>query len=78
MIMKKYKVPVEWAMSGYLVVDAANPTEAIEKARDMADTCPLPEGEYIDGSFMINSDEGQPAEELSSLLTDVYLSLEEI
>ena len=53
--MKKYKVPVEWAMSGYLVVDAANPTEAIEKAREVADTCPLPEGEYIDGSFIINS-----------------------
>lgn len=71
--MSKFRVPVEWAMCGWVTVEAETPTEAIKTVREQSDTIPLPEdGEYIDGSFKINSDDHQPADDLAELLTDMY------
>ena len=76
---KKFKVPVEWAMCGWVEVEADTPEEAVAAAREKLDDFPLPtDGEYIDSSFQINSDEGQPDSELAKLLTSVFGLIEEV
>lgn len=50
--MKKYEIPVTWMMRGSLNIEADSLAEAIKKAHDE----PLPNGEYIDGSFEIDND----------------------
>lgn len=48
---KLYRIPVEWAVSGVMLVEADSLAQAIEKA----DEEPLPEaGDYIDGTFNVN------------------------
>ena len=55
--MKKvFKIPCEWEVYGYLDIEAKNIKEAIKKAKQEAETCALPEGDYIDGSFKLNLD----------------------
>ena len=57
--MKKityYKIPVNWEMSGYLTIPASNEKEAIDMAEMEADTCKLPDGEYVNDSFAIDDD----------------------
>jgi hypothetical protein len=46
----KYKIPVTWEMFDYLIVEAENLEEAIEKAHSE----PLTSGDYIDGSFTVD------------------------
>ena len=53
--MAKFRVAVEWSMYGEVEVDADTLQEAIEKVEDDLDM-PLPEGEYIDDSFVVNSE----------------------
>lgn len=65
---RKYKIPVEWAMSGSIIIEASSPTEAIALAREQLHELQLPEGYYIDGSFVINSDHGQSDEKLAKEL----------
>lgn len=52
-LMKKlYRIPVEWTVSGTMLVKAENLAEAIEEA----DNAPLPKAsEYIEGSFLVNN-----------------------
>ncbi len=50
--MKTYKIPVQWVMTGEIEVQANSLKEAIEAAYD-AD---LPQGEYLDDSFMVEED----------------------
>jgi len=48
---KLYRIPVEWAVTGTLLVEAESLSEALLEAED----APLPEPEdYIDGTFEIN------------------------
>ena len=57
--MKKityYKIPVSWEMSGYLTIPASNEKEAIDMAEMEADNCKLPDGEYVNDSFVIDDD----------------------
>ena len=49
--MKTYKIPVFWAMSGIVEIQA----ESMEEAILMAEHAPVPEnGEYMDCSFEVD------------------------
>jgi hypothetical protein len=51
MTKKLYRIPVEWAVTGTLLVEAESLSEALLEAED----APLPEPEdYIEGTFEIN------------------------
>ena len=51
MAKKLYRIPVEWAVTGTLLVEAESLSEALLEAED----APLPEPEdYIEGTFEIN------------------------
>jgi len=51
--MKTFKVSVEWALCGIVKVEAETIEEAIEKIENDPDV-PLPDGNYLDGSFMVH------------------------
>lgn len=51
---KMWKIPVTWEMYGMVCYEADTIDEAIEKA--LNDDGPLPEGEYVDGSFTVSED----------------------
>jgi len=53
--MKTYKVAVTWEVCGEVEVVANNLKAALKKARK-DDTIPLPEGNYIDGSFEVDEE----------------------
>jgi hypothetical protein len=46
----KYKIPVYWTMFDTMDVEADSLKEAVSKAIDIM---PLPEGDYVDGSFTV-------------------------
>ena len=51
MAKKLYRIPVEWAVTGTLLVEAESLSEALVEAED----APLPEAEdFIEGTFEIN------------------------
>ena len=51
MAKKLYRIPVEWAVTGTLLVEAESLAEALIEVEDT----PLPEAQdYIEGTFEIN------------------------
>ena len=51
MTKKLYRIPVEWAVTGTLLVEAESLSEALLEAED----APLPEPEdFIEGTFEVN------------------------
>jgi hypothetical protein len=52
-----YKIYVSWECYGQMEVKANSLKEAIEKAELL--NYPLPEGEYVDGSFIVDEYELQ-------------------
>ena len=48
---KTYKIPVSWEVYGSVEIDAESVEEAINIFDEQSDDIPLPEGNYIDGSF---------------------------
>ena len=64
--MSYFKVPVIWEMMGYLQVEADSPEDAVQKAKEMALTCPLPDGEYLNDSFEVD-EEGEPLEVIDAI-----------
>lgn len=50
-----FKIPVIWEMYGYLQIEAVSLDEA--KVKALEDDVPLPEGNYIDGSISLDSEE---------------------
>jgi len=52
--MKKYKIAVDWEMYGEIEIEADSLEEAIQIAIEDNPSIPLPEGEYIDGSWKVN------------------------
>jgi hypothetical protein len=51
--MKLYKIPVEWTMTGTVEVESESLLEAIDEAYEAS----LPDdGEYMDGSFVVQED----------------------
>ena len=53
--MSKFKVAVEWSMCGTIEVEAETLNEAICFAESDSDI-PLPEGDYLEGSFLVNAE----------------------
>ena len=57
--LETFYIPVVWEMCGTVSVEAKTLKEAIEIVRDDNDDIPLPEGNYVDGSFQLSTeDEG--------------------
>lgn len=51
MAKKLYRIPVEWAVTGTILVEAESLAEALVEAED----APLPEAQdFIEGTFEIN------------------------
>ena len=51
MAKKLYRIPVEWAVTGVMLVEAESLSQALVEAED----APLPEAqEFIEGTFEIN------------------------
>ena len=51
--LKKYQIPVEWVMVGFVEVEADSLEEAISKARENRG---LPHGEYLQSSYRVQED----------------------
>jgi hypothetical protein len=52
MAKKLYRIPVEWAVTGTMLVEADSLAEALIEAED----APLPQAtDYIEGTFEINT-----------------------
>lgn len=52
------KVAVTWQSCGFVEIDAPTMEEAMAYFNENADNIPLPEnGEYVDGSFELSSDD---------------------
>ena len=47
----KIKLPVTWEVFGIVEVEANSIEEAMEKFDETCDLIPLPDGDYVDGSF---------------------------
>lgn len=55
--MKQWIIPVSWRECGVVYIEAKTLTEAIEIAKDVDGTIPLPEGEYLDDSWTVDYDD---------------------
>lgn len=53
----KFILPVTWSVSGFVTVEAPTLKAAIEKFKDISDEIPLPEGEYVDDSFELSTED---------------------
>ena len=51
--MNKFKIPVSWECYGEVEIEANSLDEAIKIALEKQDELPLPESNYVDGSFKI-------------------------
>lgn len=62
------KVPVTWEMCGYVDIKADTMEEAMEIFDNEQDYIKLPDnGEYIDGSFRLSSNDVEEMEAMSEL-----------
>lgn len=60
------KVAVTWEMCGYVDIDADTMEEAMEKFNNESDYIKLPtNGEYVDGSFQLTSDDVEEMEAMA-------------
>ena len=60
------KVAVTWQMCGYVDIPADTMEEAMEKFNNESDYIKLPtNGEYIDGSFQLTSDDVEEMEAMA-------------
>lgn len=50
--MSEYRIPLVWEVYGHVWVKADTEKEAIEIA--LEPECPLPEGNYVDGSIRVD------------------------
>lgn len=61
------KVTVTWEMCGYVDIEADTMEEAMEKFKKESDYIKLPDGEYVDGSFRLTSENVEEMEVMSDL-----------
>lgn len=47
----KIKLPVTWEMCGFVEVEADSVEDAVDMFDEITDELPLPDGDYVDGSF---------------------------
>lgn len=70
--MREFKIPVEWAMCGTVCIEANSVEEAYDIFKETIDDLPLPEGEYMDGSFQMSPMDDMTPEEYIEFATDNY------
>ena len=51
------RLAVTWEMAGYVDVEANTLEEAMEKFREESDYIKLPNGDYVDGSFRLSTED---------------------
>ena len=51
------RLAVTWEMAGYVDVEANTLEEAMEKFREECDYIKLPNGNYVDGSFRLSTED---------------------
>jgi len=61
MAKKLYRIPVSWEMMGYIEKEAESLQDAIDYC--YSNECKLPEGDYIDDSFIVDNGDGQILED---------------
>lgn len=62
------KVAVTWEMCGYVDIEADTMEEAMETFKEDSDYIKLPnDGEYVDGSFRLSSDDVEEMEAMDDL-----------
>lgn len=62
--MKTWKIPVTWEVYGMVKIEANTLEEAMEIARDDEGVIPLPEGDYVDGSWRLTETDKELVREL--------------
>lgn len=55
----EYRIPVTWEMAGFVKVVASSAEEAVGIFEKDSDHIPLPEGEYVEGSFVLSGYEDE-------------------
>ena len=66
------KVAVTWEMCGYVDIDAETMEEAMEKFNEDSDHIKLPtNGEYVDGSFQLSSEDVEEMEAMAEIDLDL-------
>ena len=66
--MSTFVVPVVWEMCGVVYIEAETAEEAFDKVLKDEEDMPLPDGNYVDGSFGPSAD----TPELVELYTKMY------
>lgn len=56
------RLAVTWEMCGYVDVEANTLEEAMEKFNKESDYIKLPNGDYVDGSFQLSTDDVEEME----------------
>ena len=51
------RLAVTWEIAGYVDVEANTLEEAMEKFREESDYIQLPNGDYVDGSFRLSTED---------------------
>lgn len=55
--MKEWKIPVVWEEYGFVKIEANTLEEAMKIARDDEGVIPLPEGNYVDNSWKLDTED---------------------
>lgn len=58
------KLAVTWEMAGYVDVKANTLEEAMEKFNEESDCIELPNGDYVDGSFRLSTEDVDEMDEI--------------
>ena len=70
--MREFIIPVEWTMCGTVCIGANSAEEAYDIFNENIDDLPLPEGEYVDGSFQMSPMDDMTPEEYIEFATENY------
>lgn len=62
--MANWRIPVTWEVYGMVEIEAETLDEAMSIARDDDGVIPLPEGDYVDGSWRLTEEDGELVREL--------------
>ena len=66
------KVAVTWEMCGYVDIDAETMEEAMEKFNEESEDIEIPRnGEYVDGSFQLTSDDVEEMKAMAEIDLDL-------
>lgn len=70
--MATWKIPVAWEMYGLVEIEAETAKDALRIFNETEDEIPLPEGEYVDGSFRMTQQSNMTPAEYVAYATENY------